>query len=261
MARSAWDCAAMLRVMAGHDPGDPDSSDVAVPDYLAELTPDLAGVRLGVARENHFPASADPALAQCFEDAIAALEGLGATSVEVTLPHWSEAGFATLVTLAADAVAYHRPHMERRWDDYFSATRDLLTQGTLLSAADYQQAQRVRQTTDRSLQQLFEDVDLILSPTTSSGAFAYDEHDVLPNLEAVDATLFTGYWSAVGYPALAVPMGFTVEGLPLSLQIAGRPFDDGLVLRAGYAYQRITDWHLRLPPLVTETGLAGRDQH
>jgi aspartyl-tRNA(Asn)/glutamyl-tRNA(Gln) amidotransferase subunit A len=65
-------------------------------------------------------------------------------------------------------------------------------------------------------------------------------------------TLFTTYWNAAGNPALAVPMGFTGSGLPLSLQIAGRPFEELLVLRAGDAYQRVTDWHLRVPPLVAE---------
>jgi aspartyl-tRNA(Asn)/glutamyl-tRNA(Gln) amidotransferase subunit A len=250
MARSAWDCAAMLRVLAGHQPSDPDSSPLPVPDYLAELTPNLAGVKLGVARENHFPASADPSLARCFEAAVASLESLGASSVEVSLPCWTETSFATIVILTADAVAYQHPDLRGRWHDYFSATRAVLAQGLLVSAADYVQAQRVRRTAHRALQHLFQAVDVVISPTTSTGAFAYDEHDVLPDLEAVDESLFTGYWSGVGYPALALPMGFTDAGLPLSLQIAGRPFEDGLVLRVGDAYQRMTSWHLRVPPLV-----------
>jgi aspartyl-tRNA(Asn)/glutamyl-tRNA(Gln) amidotransferase subunit A len=256
MARSVWDCAAMLLVLAGHDPSDPDSSELPVPDYLAALKANLAGVRVGVARDNHFPESADPSLARCFEDAVAALESLGASSVEVSLPHWSETSFATIVTLTADAVAYQQPDMRDRWTDYFSATRAVLAQGLLVSGADYAQAQRVRRTAHRALQPLFRDVDVVISPTTSTGAFAYDEHDVLPNLEAVDESLLTGYWSAVGYPALALPMGFTADGLPLSLQIAGRPFEEGLVLGVGDAYQRITGWHVQVPPLVRE--LASR---
>jgi aspartyl-tRNA(Asn)/glutamyl-tRNA(Gln) amidotransferase subunit A len=252
MARSVWDCAAMLQAMAGHDPSDLDSASVAVPDYVTELKENLAGVRLGVARHDHVPESADPALAPCFEDAVAALESLGGSSVEVSLPYWSETNFATIVTLTADAVAYHQPHLRDRWDDYFSATRAVLAQGLLVSAADYVQAQRVRRIAHHALQRLFQDVDVVISPTTSTGAFAYDEHDVLPDLEALDESLLTGYWSAVGFPALALPMGFTAGGLPLSLQIAGRPFEDGLVMRVGDAYQRITDWHLQVPPLVSE---------
>ena len=96
---------------------------------------------------------------------------------------------------------------------------------------------------------------MVISPTTSTGAFAYGEHDVLPDLEAVDESLLTGYWSAVGYPALALPMGFTADGLPLSLQVAGRPFEEGLVLGVGDAYQRLTSWHLQVPPLVNELEL------
>jgi aspartyl-tRNA(Asn)/glutamyl-tRNA(Gln) amidotransferase subunit A len=258
MARSVWDCAAMLRVLAGHHRSDPDSSQLPVPDYLAELTPNLAGVKLGVARENHFPESADPSLARCFEAAVASLESLGASSVEVSLPYWSETSFATIVILTADAVAYQQPDLRDRWHDYFSATRAVLAQGLLVSAADYVQAQRVRRTAHRALHRLFQDLDVVISPTTSTGAFAYDEHDVLADLEAVDESLLTGYWSAVGYPALALPMGFTAAGLPLSLQIAGRPFEDGLVLRVGDAYQRITRWHLCVPPLVRELERAER---
>jgi aspartyl-tRNA(Asn)/glutamyl-tRNA(Gln) amidotransferase subunit A len=252
MARSALDCAAMLRVLAGHHPSDPDSSELPVPDYVGELKASLAGLRVGVARENHFPESADPSLAGCFEDAVAALESLGAHRVEVSLPHWSETNFATIVILTAEAVAYHEPDIRDRWHDYFSATRAVLAQGVLLSGADYVQAQRVRRTAHRALHRLFRDVDVVLSPTTSTGAFAYDENDVLPDLEAVDESLLTGYWSAVGYPALALPMGFTADGLPLSLQIAGRPFEEGLVLGVGDAYQRITSWHLEVPPMVRE---------
>jgi aspartyl-tRNA(Asn)/glutamyl-tRNA(Gln) amidotransferase subunit A len=258
MARSVWDCAAMLRVLAGHHLSDPESSQLPVADYLAELTPNLAGVKLGVARDNHFPESADPSLATCFEAAVTSLESLGASSVEVSLPYWTDTNFATIVILTADAVAYQQPDLRDRWHDYFSATRAVLAQGLLVSAADYVQAQRVRRTAHRALQRLFQDVDVVISPTTSTGAFVYDDHDVLPDLDAVDESLLTGYWSAVGYPALALPMGFTAAGLPLSLQIAGRPFEDGLVLRVGDAYQRITRWHLAVPPLVRELERAER---
>lgn len=256
MARTVWDCAAMLGVLAGHDPSDPDSSDLPVPNYVAGLNGNLAGVRLGVARDHHLPESSDPSLTRCFEAAVATLESLGASSIDVSLPYWSDTNFATVVTLTADAAAYQQPDMRDRWDDYFSATRAVLAQGALISAADYVQAQRVRRAADRALNRLFRDVDVVISPTTSTGAFAYDEHGVLPDLEAVDESLLTGYWSAVGYPALAVPMGFTASGLPLSLQIAGRPFEDGLVLRVGDAYQRVTSWHMQVPPMVRELELA-----
>lgn len=250
LARTVWDCAAMLGVLAGHDPNDPGSAELPVPDYVAGLDGDLAGVGLGVVRGNDFPESADPSLMPCFADAVAALESLGASSIEVSLPHWDEANFATVITLTADAAAYQQPVMRDRWQDYFAATRAVLAQGSLISAADYAQAQRVRRATDSALQRLFRAVDVVVTPTTSTGAFAFDEYDVLPDLEAVDESLLTGYWNAVGYPALALPMGFTSDGLPLSLQIVGRPFEDGLVLRVGAAYQRVTDWHMRVPPMV-----------
>src|SRR5579859_7957822 len=99
LARSAWDCAAMLGVLAGYDPSDPDCADVAVPSYVDQLDGSLAGLRLGVVRENHFPADGDPALPGAFEAALKALESLGATLVEVTLPLYPEMSVAMMVTV------------------------------------------------------------------------------------------------------------------------------------------------------------------
>jgi aspartyl-tRNA(Asn)/glutamyl-tRNA(Gln) amidotransferase subunit A len=142
--------------------------------------------------------------------------------------------------------------MRSRWDDYFKGTRDFAARGALVSGADYVQAQRVRRVAQRALQGLFGEVDAILSPTAGTGALAYDEKDELPNLDRLLDYMFTSYWDATGNPALSIPMGFTEGGLPLSLQIAARPFEESVALRLGDAYQRATDWHLRIPPLVRE---------
>jgi aspartyl-tRNA(Asn)/glutamyl-tRNA(Gln) amidotransferase subunit A len=129
--------------------------------------------------------------------------------------------------------------------------------GALISGADYVQAQRVRRVAQRALRALFDTVDVVLGPTTATGAIALDDDgSVIGGFDVMMTTLFTAYWNAVGNPALAVPMGFTAAGLPLSLQIAGRPFEEGILLRAGDAYQRVTGWHRRVPPLVEEAAAS-----
>jgi aspartyl-tRNA(Asn)/glutamyl-tRNA(Gln) amidotransferase subunit A len=258
LARSAADCAAMLSVLAGYDASDPDSADVPVPDYLGALEQSMAGVRVGVVREHHFPAAlTDPAAPACFEAAVSALEGLGASVVEVSLPYFRELGAATMMTWEAEALAYHRGDLRTRWSDYFASTRVMVARGALVSGADYVQAQRVRRVAQRALRRLFEDVDVIVTPTNVRGAPRYDEHDRLLDIDHLVEGLFTPYWNSVGNPVLAVPMGFTGDGLPLSLQLAGRPFEEALVLRAADAYQRATDWHLRVPPLMMAAETAG----
>jgi aspartyl-tRNA(Asn)/glutamyl-tRNA(Gln) amidotransferase subunit A len=254
MARSAWDCAAMLGALAGWDASDPESSRVPVADYMAALQMEgtLAGLCVGVDRVHHFPEGVDPALSGCFEAAVSVLEGLGATVVDVSLPYFDEMAVATMVTAYAEGLAYQRQDMRGRWGDYFKGTRDFTARGALVSGADYVQAQRVRRVAQRALQGLFGEVDAILSPTAGTGALVYDDKDELPNLDRLLDYMFTSYWDATGNPALSIPMGFTEGGLPLSLQIAARPFEESVALRVGDAYQRATDWHLRVPPLVRE---------
>jgi aspartyl-tRNA(Asn)/glutamyl-tRNA(Gln) amidotransferase subunit A len=251
MARSAWDCAAMLNVLAGAEASDPSAATVPVSDYLSELDGSLAGLRIGVAWSLLGSEGADLALAPCFDAALSALEGLGASLVEVSIPLYREASTATVLSGAADALAYHRSDLQLRWGDYFKATRTFVATGALLSGADYVQAQRVRRVAQHQLQELFEQVDLIVMPTAAVGAFRYDELETM-NIAQLVTHLFTPYWNAVGNPALSVPMGFTAGGLPLSLQIAGRPFEESHVLKAGDAFQGVTDWHLRVPRMVTQ---------
>src|SRR6185437_8025033 len=156
LARSARDCAAMLAVMAGHHPSDGSCADRPVDDYLGALTGDLEGLRIGVERANHFPPTADPALADCFDAALAALVDLGAELVEVTLPWYDEVATALWVTMWAEALAYHRPDLASRWDDYYPLTRVNLARGALASAADYVQAARVRRVAQAAVATLFE---------------------------------------------------------------------------------------------------------
>jgi aspartyl-tRNA(Asn)/glutamyl-tRNA(Gln) amidotransferase subunit A len=252
LARSARDCAAMLNIIAGYHPSDESCADRPVDDYVGALTGDLSGVRIGIERTNHFPESSDPALRGCFDAAVAVLAELGADIVEVTLPLYNEVTTALWVMMSAEALAYHHNDLGGRWEDYYALTRANVSRGALASGADYVQAARVRRVAQQKLAELFTGVDLIVAPTSATGAISH-EAMLGRRLGNFFKTVFTGYWDAVGNPALVVPMGFTDDGLPLSLQLGARPFEEGLALRAGDAFQNLTDWHLRLPSLLAES--------
>jgi aspartyl-tRNA(Asn)/glutamyl-tRNA(Gln) amidotransferase subunit A len=249
LARTAWDCGAMLQVLAGHDPSDPSSVDRPVPDFLAAADDGIAGLRIGVVREGLFPEGSDPGVAPAFDDAVAELAALGADIVEISIPYYAEVAAAAMLTLCGEAAAYHRNDLQSRWDDYFTHTRQLLTWGTLVSAADYVQAQRVRRIGQKALTGVFEDVDVIAMPTVSVAAPTYESIE-RSGFIVVPGALHTLYWDAVGNPVLVVPMGFGAGGLPISLQLAASPFAEATLVRTGQAFQSMTEWHLQVPQLA-----------
>jgi aspartyl-tRNA(Asn)/glutamyl-tRNA(Gln) amidotransferase subunit A len=251
LARSARDCALMLSTYMGPDPRDPYAVDLPVPDLLARASGSLEGLTIGVERVSHLGVveGEDPAVAPAFEAAVAALEALGATVVEVQLPYVAETAAAAMVTCSAESLAYHLPDLQTRAGDYARSNRSMYALGALFSGADYVQAQRMRRVTQRALAAVFDGVDAIVMPAASVTAPSYDallSSDVMNVLNGVH----TMYWDAVGNPALVVPMGFSDGGMPLSLQIAARPFEEDVLVQIGDAYQGATDWHLRVPPLA-----------
>ena len=154
--------------------------------------------------------------------------------------------------MAAEAMAYHRDDLQTRWDDYFAGTRQLLAlrrarQRRRLRAG----AARPPRSRRAGWPSCSTTVDLVVSPTTAIGSPSYDRLD-REGIMGVFGLIFTAYWDGVGNPVLVVPMGFTEGGLPLSLQLAGRPFDEALLVRAGDAYQSVTDWHLQVAPAVAD---------
>jgi aspartyl-tRNA(Asn)/glutamyl-tRNA(Gln) amidotransferase subunit A len=243
MARTARDCAAILRALAGRDASDPTSSSAPVDDYLGALDGEVAGLRIGVERAHSRPPGHDPSAVASFEAAVGVLREAGARVVEVALEHYDVAVTAALSATLAEAFAWHRRALQQRWRDYGASTRLTLARGALASAADYAQAQRVRALARRRVDALFETCDVILMPTATVGAPRL-ESDLWPVMEHV----LTPFWNGVGLPALSVPMGFSEGELPLGLQIAGPAFAEALLLRVGDAYQQRTDWHLRQPP-------------
>jgi aspartyl-tRNA(Asn)/glutamyl-tRNA(Gln) amidotransferase subunit A len=249
LARSARDCADFLQIIAGYHPSDESCVDRPVDDFVAGLTGDLTGMRIGVERANHFTDGSDPALAGLFDAALATLTDLGAELVDVELAYYAETVAATLATSFSEALAYHREDLRHRWEDYFDTTRIAVGFGAFVQAADFVQAQRVRRLSQEKLAEVFGGVDAIVMPTT--GIAAPPLSDITPT-GVFDALglIYTPYWDAVGNPALVVPMGFNGNGLPMSLQIGGKPFDEATILKVGDAYQTATDWHLAVPPVA-----------
>lgn len=256
LARSARDCAEVLGVIAGYHPSDESCAERVVDDYVAGLVGDLTGVVVGVDRHpRFFPDNSDPLLAERFDNAVGVLAELGAELVDVSLPYYEEVSAALWTMMTSEALAYHRADLGARWEDYTALGRIHIARGAFFSGADYVQAARVRRVAQRHLAEVMEYADMIATPTAAVGAPASDALST-PRTEDLFSTVFTGYWDAVGNPALVVPMGFGAEGLPLSLQLGGRPFGEAALLRAGDAYQCATDWHLQLPPLVHEAVAA-----
>jgi aspartyl-tRNA(Asn)/glutamyl-tRNA(Gln) amidotransferase subunit A len=247
MARTARDCALMLQVLAGYDASDPTCADRPVPDYLAAFG-GLAGKKIAVEREHGVRAPGVlPETVAAFEKAVAALADAGAEVTEVVIPHYDEILFAGRVNSRCEAAAYHMVDLQSRWTDYGVHTRAALGGGVLYSAPDLVQAQRVRRYGQKVISDLLGPFDALLTPTSGIGAPPLDG---LTSESMLKWPSFTSIWNATGLPALAVPMGFTDDGLPLSLQIVGKPFDEATVLAVGDAYQQLTDWHLAVPPIA-----------
>ncbi|MFI9202974.1 amidase [Streptomyces sp. NPDC053048] len=244
LARTARDCAAVLGVITGARDGFGGSFQEPW------CGGDLGGLRIGVVQEHHLPADGNPALPGAFDEAVSVLAGLGAVPVEAHLPYWQEMITATFVTAAGEGLAHHRADLSRHWDDYGVATRGLLATGALVSGADYVQAQRVRTVAQRAVDALFADVDVIVCPTASIGAppfAALADEAGHQDHAGVFGKIYTPYWNALANPVLAVPMGRTGAGLPLSMQIAGPVAGEAAILRVGDAFQQHTDWHRRTP--------------
>jgi aspartyl-tRNA(Asn)/glutamyl-tRNA(Gln) amidotransferase subunit A len=227
---------------------DPSSADRTPNEMLAGFNGNLHGLTVGVDGLSRYSGEQeDPRLQRLLGDLVSGLQQAGADVVDVELPFYGEAASLSLIITIAEALAYHTPDLGRRWNDYLASTRMGLALGAFVSASDYLQAQRVRRTVRAAVADLFEQVDLIVTPTVSRPAPRMEEAAAYVGsfFAGKNLAFHTSYWNAMGNPAISVPIGFSGSGLPLAGQIIGRPFEDDLVLRAAHAFQQVSDWHRR----------------
>ncbi len=275
-ARTAHDCGLLLETIAGADPYDGTAANALVPNYVAHLDGDIRGLRVGVPGE-YFVEGMDPNVAATVMVAVDRLKELGAEIVDVSLPHTRYAVPVYYIIAPAEASANLARFNGVRYGLHVDGTtledETELTRGAgfgpevrrrimlgtyALSSgyydAYYRRAQQVRTLIRRDFQQVFEHVDLIAAATAPSVAFALGEKVADP-IEMYLNDVLTLPASLAGVPGLSIPCGFAA-GLPVGLQLLGRPFDELTVLKAGDAYQRATNWHTMEPAAIADSSAA-----
>lgn len=268
-ARNVEDCAIILNVIAGHDPMDSTSADLPVPDYLQEIKKDIKGLKIGVPKE-YFIKGIDPEVEKSIREAIKTLEKEGAEILDISLPH-TEYGLAVYYIIAPseassnlaryDGVKYGyraegnrdllEMYMKTRAEGFGQEVKRRIMLGTYaLSSgyydAYYRKAQQVRRLVKEDFDRAFTEVDAILTPTSPTPAFRFGEKTQDP-LTMYLSDIFTIPVNLAGLPGISIPCGFTSENLPVGLQIIGKPFDEGTILRIANSYQKVTNWHKSYP--------------
>ena len=253
MTRTVEDCALMFGAMAGHDPKDPTTAARPGVDYSAGLLDGVRGLRIGVV-PGYFFHHVQPPVRDAVQAALATFESLGAQIVEIEIENIHGNISAQLTIESAEPSTYHQRWLRERPQDYGDDVRALLEVGELLLATHYLQAQRYRTLLRNEFINAFRKVDAFVCPTlpftaTKLGATTVViengvEEDMLSAIMQ-----FTGIASLTGLPALNVPCGFDADGMPIGMQLIGRPFDEATLFRMGNAFQMASGFHLRAPSL------------
>jgi len=265
ITKDVTDAAILMNVIAGHDPKDSTSADIAVPDFTASLKKDVKGMKIGIPKE-YFIDGMDPEVDRAVRDAVKTLEGLGATVKEVTLPHtaYAVATYYILATSEAssnlaryDGVKYGvraegakdllDMYMKSRSRGFGPEVKRRIMLGTYALSAGYYDAyykkgQQARTLIKRDFDEAFKTVDVIATPTAPTAAFKIGEKSSDP-LQMYLSDIFTISVNLAGIPGISIPCGFTKNNLPIGLQLLGRHFDEESIIRASFAYEQATEWH------------------
>jgi aspartyl-tRNA(Asn)/glutamyl-tRNA(Gln) amidotransferase subunit A len=271
ITKDVEDCAILMNAISGYDPYDSTSVRAEVPDYKQSLKKDVKGVRIGIPEE-YFVEGMDPEVEKSVRDAIDSFKSWGAEVQSVSLPHteYAVAIYYIIATAEAssnlaryDGVKYglrskgHRDLMEMytqtRARGFGKEVKRRIILGTyVLSAgyydAYYRKASQVRTLIRKDFEEAFQKVDVIVAPTAPTPAFRIGEKTGNP-LQMYLCDVLTIPVNMAGIPAISVPCGFNHQGLPIGLQIMGKHFDEGMLLRAAYAFEQNTAFHLKKPTL------------
>ncbi|RJP24448.1 MAG: Asp-tRNA(Asn)/Glu-tRNA(Gln) amidotransferase subunit GatA [Candidatus Omnitrophota bacterium] len=271
ITKDAKDAAGLLNILAGHDPCDSTSINQPVPDYLAALTGDVKGIRLGIPKE-YFIEGINAEVKETVEQAAKVYEQLGASCVEISLPHteYAIATYYMICTAEAssnlaryDGVVYgYRCEQQNNIVDMYCKTRSegfgpevkrRIMLGTyVLSAgfydAYYRRAQKIRTLIQQDFDAAFQSVDAVLCPATPSPPFKAGEKVDDP-LEMYLSDVFTAPLNLAGLPGIAIPGGFSADGLPIGIQLIGPALCESILLNLSYSFQLETDYHKKKPVL------------
>jgi aspartyl-tRNA(Asn)/glutamyl-tRNA(Gln) amidotransferase subunit A len=253
IARSVADCAVMLQAIAGSDPADTATVDEPVPDYSAGLGLGVQNLRVGVPREYFFEII-EPDVEQAVMAAIARLEALGARVEEVSLPHVAHSQVAGNVIMSTEAASWHATWLAERASDYGHDVRARIRGGLLVRAVEYLSSQKIRSLVQQDFAAAFQRVDVVVGPSVPIVAppigRTFEPGGPLNLVPRAIANRATVPCNLSGMPAISVPCGFAVDGLPVGLQIMGPAFAEALVLRVAAAYEGATEWRTRRPELT-----------
>jgi aspartyl-tRNA(Asn)/glutamyl-tRNA(Gln) amidotransferase subunit A len=247
MTWTVEDSAIMLQVLAGHDPMDPASAEVEIPDYRAAMTGDIRGLRIGVAR--HFWEEDSPANAEvraAMDASIDVFRQLGAICEDVRLAPMQDYYDAKVVIAESELFSVHRAALYANPGDFGGDFLARVLPACLFSGADYVEAQRRRRILVAAMNDIYARYDVLVTAGPYGPAPRLDAHDTIAFWRG--ASIATPF-DVTGGPALAQCNGFSDSGLPLSLQVIGRPFDETTVLRVADAYEKATAWRARRPDL------------
>ncbi|GAA3028082.1 amidase [Actinokineospora globicatena] len=239
ITRSVADAAVAMDVVAGHDPGDPSSAAHSVVDHTADLALGVEGVRIGYARDLFADTpGVSPEVVASVDAAAHLLAGLGAVVEEVRLPDFDLFKACGRIIMLAEAFAIHEDTLRSRPLDYGRYTYQRIAAGATLSAADLVQAQRLRRELTVELNNgPLAKYDVLLTTTGLAPAARLDEFPRDWPPPGVSVAVQTAPFNVTGNPALSVPSGFSASGMPMGIQLVGRPFDERTVLRVGAAFE------------------------
>jgi len=253
LTRTVTDSAHLMQVLSGYDPVDPACQDQPVPSFAKALSRPIKGMKIGVCR-NHFFDNLQEDVESGVEQAIADLATAGASIVDLRIPLLEYGLGAIFAIELSSSTAYHDQSLRAgRVAQFTPDVRTLVEIGRLVTGPDYLKAEQYRSALMDEYRKVFEQVDVVVGPTTPITAWKSGEWTVQvggkPESVLAASWRFTYPYNLTGLPALSLPCGFDHDGLPIGLQIAGRPFDEATVLRVGYAYERSHEWANNMPPL------------
>ena len=254
MVRTVEDAAIVLNAISGADHNDKTTYDHPESNYTTALIENINGLKIGVVKE-FFDDLIHPEVDHTVREALKKLEELGAQLIEISFPMYSESQAISSTILMSEASAYHRELVINQGDQLHEPVRLRLQSGLLISAADYIRAQQARTMFNQEASKLLQDVDLLVGPTEPVPAPPLLSPDVTIQGKTIGITpaltQYTRTYNITGFPAISIPCGFSGDGLPIGLQLAGKPFDEATLLRAAYTYEQSTTWHDARPHIIT----------